>query len=436
MSRWILALACLGACGKSKPGQSYKDAVAIVCHIDDAPGFAEAQPADRPAIMSAWAEEKVTNADVSTLILKLGTASGAERRRLLRDAVKQAGVDTCPVFELLAPWEVPETGAAALDPLDARGSLAVFDGAVYVDDQEFALAALGERMKTMASIRPGTLTVILDPTTRFRLLLDVIDAVDDSYHRFALVAKSADGERGVVPLVLPDPAAPADPPGLEGMVVGISTDQLSVFSTSGMEGTVARPLVRAPLADLRVAQLSVQEALAEVVDRRWQDKTRTAAGKRIVVLASEDVPASVFVPVIAAVRRDADRELYPNVILRDDLVAQLEEVKEAPTGPFRYLDVASNADTSLTPEIVRARIESAHVAGLKRCGEGRVTVAFTVTRNGKVADPRAEADDPAAVTCLTTLVKGWRFPPAVDADGDTREPEITVTVELGDVEVP
>ncbi len=436
MKRCVVALAALAACGKSKPGQTYKDAVDIVCHVDDAPGFAAADPAERPAIMSAWATEKVTNKDALALIETMGTATGAARRGILREAVTQAGLDTCPVFELLAPWPVPDAGAADLDTLDARAAVALEPGKVFIDDREIALADLGERMKQLASIRPGTLTVILDPATPFGLLLDVIDVVRAHYFRFALVARRDDGERGIVPLVLPDPEAPPDPPGLEGMVVGISGAELTVFSTSGMEGTVANPLVRAPLSDLRAAQGQVQDALGVVVDRRWRDKARTAAAKRIVVLASDDVPASAFVPVIAAVRRAGAKELYPNVVLRNDLVAQLEEGREAPTGPFRYLDVASNADTSLTPEIVRAKIESAYAAGIKKCGEGRAMVAFTVKRNGKVVDSRGEGEDPAVVTCLTTLVKSWRFAPAVDADGDMREPEITVTVELGDLSEP
>ena len=54
MRRWILpVILAAAACGKSKPGQSYKDAVDIVCHVDDAPGFVNASASERKGLRPA-----------------------------------------------------------------------------------------------------------------------------------------------------------------------------------------------------------------------------------------------------------------------------------------------------------------------------------------------------------------------------------------------
>jgi len=438
MRRWILpVIVAVAACAKSKPGQSYRDAVDIVCHVDDAPGFATASPAERPAIMSRWAEEKVTNAEGLALIEALGGAGGLDRRKMLAEAKAKAGLDTCPVFDVLAPWPVPEVGTAQLESLDARATIVITEGKLMLSgDTEVALDALAEQIQPLADLRPGSLTLILDPETPYRVVFDVMSTVKASYHRFALVA-SADGGRGIVPIVLPDTASvrpddPAEP--LEQMVVGLSEDTITLFSLSGAEGTLAQPALRVALTEPAEARAKLQETLGEIVERRWTGRTRTAASRRITLMASEDVTAAVFVPVMAAVRRAGEAELYTDVILGTSVIEQIEAARDA-HGAFAEVQVSVNLDSSLTGELVATKIEREHLAAIKRCvNDGTVKLVFTVKRNGKTVDARAELgaelDDAARAGCLTSLIKGWRFPPAVDADGDSREPEVTVTLRL------
>jgi len=151
-------------------------------------------------------------------------------------------------------------------------------------------------------------------------------------------------------------------------------------------------------------------------------------------MASEDVTAAVFVPVMAAVRRAGEAELYTDVILGTSVIEQIEAARDA-HGAFAEVQVSVNLDSSLTGELVATKIEREHLAAIKRCvNDGTVKLVFTVKRNGKTVDARAELgaelDDAARAGCLTSLIKGWRFPPAVDADGDSREPEVTVTLRL------
>lgn len=449
MRRWPLLLIACAACGKSGKsqgeGQPYKDAVSIVCHADDAPGFAEAEPAQRASVMSAYVADQVTNAEVLAMIDAIGPATALGRRNLLHEAIIKAGLDTCPALELIAPWPVPDVGAARLETLDARGVVVITEDGVLIADtmvvplvafavddaevDEGVITKLAAQIEPVASIHPGSLTLIVDPRTPYRLLYQVIYSVKAVYHRFALTATS-DTMRGVVPIVLPDAgAAPPSPElalELEQMVIGLSGDAATVFSLSGREGTLTQPLLRAPLTDLPATQTQLQDALATVVRRRWEGRTRPSASRRIVVIASDDVIASVLVPVLASVRAKGEDELYPDLALSAGLegetVAKIEETRDV-----QYdIEATPNVETSLTGAEVAAKIRSTYLAGIRRCATGELEIAFTVSRNGKVVDPRASE----AADCLVPAMKGWRFPIAVDPDGDSREAEFTVRLQL------
>jgi hypothetical protein len=108
----------------------------------------------------------------------------------------------------------------------------------------------------------------------------------------------------VVPVALAD----AKSTGL-GLTVEIKAGQLHLWSSSGKEGTAAKPKL-AVAAD-HTAEL--QTALAAIADHDHL----TGDGRTITIAADGTVTMQVLGPVLAAVHVTADgKELFPNIRLR------------------------------------------------------------------------------------------------------------------------
>jgi hypothetical protein len=116
--------------------------------------------------------------------------------------------------------------------------------------------------------------------------------------------------------------------------------------------------------------------------------------------------------------------------------------KEKETGPMGRISVASKRSTdpdatSLTPEVVLAKIQSVYMAGIKRCYKnalradpnlkGRLTITFSVLEFGGVSSPRATGMGAAVDDCIAAQMAGWRFPVAKDKDGE----KTTASFEFG-----
>jgi hypothetical protein len=85
---FVLLLGCKG-------GQSYPEAMRILCAADRAPSVLNANPADRNRLMSQEIEATVTNQEVLAWFGELGTLPPAEAGASVADHAKRAGLSGC-----------------------------------------------------------------------------------------------------------------------------------------------------------------------------------------------------------------------------------------------------------------------------------------------------------------------------------------------------
>lgn len=114
-----------------------------------------------------------------------------------------------------------------------------------------------------------------------------------------------------------------------------------------------------------------------------------------------------------------------------------------PNGPAGRISVASKLavdDTTLTADLVLAKIQSAYMAGLKRCyksylakdasARGKLTLSFTVNESGRATSGKAVGFASEVDDCITGLAASWRFPIAKDKDGEATEASFQFTFQL------
>jgi len=112
-----------------------------------------------------------------------------------------------------------------------------------------------------------------------------------------------------------------------------------------------------------------------------------------------------------------------------------------PTGPA-VGTVRSLEDTSLTADQIRRRIGTVYLPGIERCHkqalksdptlQGRVTLSFTIGEAGRVADARVAGVDDGLDACIAALMRGWRFSPPRDDDGEPTEAPFRLVLDLRD----
>jgi hypothetical protein len=111
-------------------------------------------------------------------------------------------------------------------------------------------------------------------------------------------------------------AAPVEPdaPKLQ-MVVTVTANDVSVWSISGLEGTLAAPRKR--VATGAAAGRDVSAALEDIVKRRWsRGAPRSAANREIIVIADASVSMQALAEILGAVRASSSgAELFPAVVL-------------------------------------------------------------------------------------------------------------------------
>ncbi len=76
-------------------GQSYAEAMRILCAADQAPSVVHANPAERNRRMSAQIEATVTNREVLAWFGELGSLPGVEAGTSVADHAKRAGLTSC-----------------------------------------------------------------------------------------------------------------------------------------------------------------------------------------------------------------------------------------------------------------------------------------------------------------------------------------------------
>lgn len=114
--------------------------------------------------------------------------------------------------------------------------------------------------------------------------------------------------------------------------------------------------------------------------------------------------------------------------------------EKAPTGRIQVSDKQTFDDSTLTPDIVLSKIQSAYMAGLKRCykehlkkdasARGKVTLSLTVNETGRTVQGAAKGFAGEVDDCITGQMASWRFPVPKDKDGEATEASFAITLQL------
>jgi hypothetical protein len=117
-----------------------------------------------------------------------------------------------------------------------------------------------------------------------------------------------------------------------------------------------------------------------------------------------------------------------------------KQTEKGPAGRISVSNKTSLDETSLTPDLVLAKILSVYMAGLKRCyknyltkdatARGKVGLAFTVTESGNVVNGAASGFATEVDQCINGLMAGWRFPGPKDKDGEKTQATFQITLQL------
>lgn len=114
--------------------------------------------------------------------------------------------------------------------------------------------------------------------------------------------------------------------------------------------------------------------------------------------------------------------------------------EKAPAGRIQVSDKQTFDDSTLTPDIVLSKIQSAYMAGLKRCykeylkkdasARGKVTLSLTVNETGRTVSGKANGFAGEVDACISSQMSSWRFPVPKDKDGDATEASFAITLQL------
>ena len=186
-------------------------------------------------------------------------------------------------------------------------SVALLDGTAPLDRQRLeAMTRLLESKAT--SDAPVALT--LDATVSYARVGQLLDTLKRAGLRN--VALLTGGGTHMIPIELPD-STESNAPGLR-LVISFEQTQLRVWSVSGQEGTRRQPKLSMVVPD-GASFAPLTRALAEIVERRWPDGNRPAEDRAVIVQLDGNQPAQTMLNLLAAVRADGTRELFPNIVL-------------------------------------------------------------------------------------------------------------------------
>ncbi|MBA3502340.1 MAG: AgmX/PglI C-terminal domain-containing protein [Deltaproteobacteria bacterium] len=115
-------------------------------------------------------------------------------------------------------------------------------------------------------------------------------------------------------------------------------------------------------------------------------------------------------------------------------------VEKGPAGRISVSDKQTFDESSLTPDIVLQKIQSAYMAGLKRCykqylnkdasARGKVTLSLTVNETGRTVKGSAKGFADEVDQCISAQMSSWRFPVPKDKDGEVTEASFAITLQL------
>ncbi|MBC7978588.1 MAG: AgmX/PglI C-terminal domain-containing protein, partial [Myxococcales bacterium] len=114
--------------------------------------------------------------------------------------------------------------------------------------------------------------------------------------------------------------------------------------------------------------------------------------------------------------------------------------EQGPSGRISVADKQSFDESTLTADAVLSKIQSAYLAGLKRCykeylkkdasARGKVTLSLTINETGRTVSGKANGFASEVDSCIGNLMGGWRFPIPKDKDGEATEASFAVTLQL------
>ncbi len=114
--------------------------------------------------------------------------------------------------------------------------------------------------------------------------------------------------------------------------------------------------------------------------------------------------------------------------------------EKAPSGRISVSDKQSFDESTLTPDAVLKKIQSAYMSALQRCyktylakdqaARGKVTLSFTVNESGRTTDANAKGFAGEVDSCIEGLMPSWTFPVPKDKDGEKTEASFAITLQL------
>jgi biopolymer transport protein ExbD len=312
---WLLCVVC--AC-KGSSSQSFTEAMQLVC---DAPSTHDA----------SYFKTHLSNPEVIREFAAIGDSSPADRMTRMRAAVAKAGLASCKLLDQMAavtiehaPKVAAAPGAIDLDDrspvviatptaivIDGKAILQLTDGQPTADELQgsahdiklprvtsFLKATLEELSRHGAVPR---LALVVDPQLTYKLFIQLVySAKQAGFRDFGIVVTVGTATK-VIPITLPDKAPPV--PGALGLMLGVTSKNLLLWSISGQEGTLQAPKVTTTRTD------ELAKALADIA-------TRHAADKDIIVMADEPTPMQAVAEAYAVVRKTADgHDLFPTILL-------------------------------------------------------------------------------------------------------------------------
>ena len=114
--------------------------------------------------------------------------------------------------------------------------------------------------------------------------------------------------------------------------------------------------------------------------------------------------------------------------------------EKAPSGRISVSDKKTFDESTLTPDVVLKKIQSAYMTALQRCyktylakdasARGKVTLSFTVNESGRTTDSGAKGFAGEVDSCIEGLMPGWTFPAPKDKEGEKTEASFSITLQL------
>jgi hypothetical protein len=114
-----------------------------------------------------------------------------------------------------------------------------------------------------------------------------------------------------------------------------------------------------------------------------------------------------------------------------------------PRGPRAALAFGTSEaldDSTLSADLVVAKIRAAYVAGVRRCyqhhvdqdptAHGTLTLAFTVEATGRLTIPNVTSFAADIEGCVAGAMAAWRFPVPKNKNGDASDARYRITLEL------